>query len=69
MGDASFVRMQRLSLTVLSFSMFVIIAMACRTGEPSSDPKTPANSPIPKVERTDDDPKEPPKPGLFGDAG
>ena len=39
------------------------------SGEPSSDPKTPANSPLPEVERTDGDPKEPSKPTLLGDAG
>jgi hypothetical protein len=61
--------MKRLSVGILLSSIFVLVAIACRTGEPSSDPKTPANSPLPKVERTDDDPKEPPKPPLLGDAG
>jgi len=32
-----------------------IAAIACRRGEPTGDPKTPPNSPLPKVERTDDD--------------
>jgi hypothetical protein len=28
--------------------------LACRQGDPVIDPKTPANSPVPKIERPDD---------------
>lgn len=31
-----------------------LLAMACRQGDPVIDPKTPANSPLPKIERPDD---------------
>lgn len=51
--------MKRIALLLL-----VACAFACRTGEPSSDPKTPANSPIPKLE-----PKDPDSKPIFGDAG
>ena len=33
-----------------------LLAVACREGEPVIDPKTPANSPIPKIERSEDPP-------------
>jgi hypothetical protein len=33
----------------------VAVAIACRHGEPSGDPKTPANSPIPKLPSKDPD--------------
>lgn len=42
---------------------------ACRQDEPASDPKTPANSPIPRLERRDDDPKPGPKLPSLRDAG
>jgi len=32
------------------------VAIACRQGEPSSDPKTPANSPLPKLPTKDPEP-------------
>ncbi|MBX3201466.1 MAG: hypothetical protein KF894_25240 [Labilithrix sp.] len=46
----------------------VLLAIACRQGEPTGDPKTPANSPIPEIDRTEEEPKAPPTPDL-GDAG
>ena len=42
------------------------VAMACR-GEPTGDPKTPANSPIPEVDRKDPDTAK--SPTLMVDAG
>lgn len=46
----------------------VVVAGACRTGEPGEDPRTPANVPVPRIDRTDPDPS--PGPSLFGkDAG
>lgn len=49
----------------------VAIAVACRQREPSGDPKTPPNSPLPKIERPDDeeDTSSPPAPTLAPDAG
>jgi hypothetical protein len=35
-------------------------AIACRDDVPTGDPKTPANSPLPKIERKESDPKSPP---------
>ena len=47
---------------------FLCLAIAsgvsCRQGEPTGDPKTPANSPLPKLDRKDLDPSSSP-----GDAG
>lgn len=44
------------------------LAAACRTGEPGDDPQTPANAPLPRIDRKDPDPS--PGPSLFGkDAG
>jgi hypothetical protein len=39
--------------------------MACREGGPAGDPKTPANSPIPKIERKEPEPAPAPKPSLL----
>lgn len=45
-----------------------VAAAACRTGEPGEDPQTPANAPIPRIERRDPEPSA--GPSLFGkDAG
>jgi hypothetical protein len=38
----------------LLIALFVL-AIACRHGEPSGDPKTPPNSPIPKLPSKDPD--------------
>lgn len=49
----------------------VLAALACRQGQPVNDPKPEPNSPLPKVERPNDDgtsTKGPPSP-LARDAG
>ncbi|MBX3232785.1 MAG: hypothetical protein KIT84_43690 [Labilithrix sp.] len=45
------------------------LGFACRQEEPAGDPKTPANSPLPNIDKKDDDPKPAPTPSLplFGD--
>lgn len=50
------------------FVVVAALAGACRTGEPGEDPQTPANAPVPRIDRKDPDPS--PGPTLFGkDAG
>ena len=43
--------------------------VACHQDEPAGDPKTPANSPIPEIDKKDNDPKPGPKLPSIGDAG
>jgi hypothetical protein len=31
-----------------------VTTLACRQGDPAIDPKTPPNSPVPRIERPDD---------------
>jgi hypothetical protein len=52
------------SLMRLGFGMLVVFAgaMACRQGDPSSEPKTPPNSPIPKIEPSEESKPPPPSP-------
>ena len=50
-------------------SVLVAMGVACRQGVPSDDPKTPANSPIPEIDRKDQDPKTAPTPDVVGDGG
>lgn len=55
-----------------AFFAATIAVSACRQDEPAGDPKTPANSPLPKIDKNDDDPKPalPKLPALpTGDAG
>jgi len=52
----------------LALILLVTVAVACRRGEPTGDPKTPPNSPLPEIDRKDEDPKAPP-PLRVGDAG
>jgi hypothetical protein len=49
----------------------VVLGFACREGEPTGEPKTPPNSPLPKIERKDDrdENKPAPSPIHIGDAG
>ena len=42
---------------------------ACTPDQPATDPKTPANSPLPDIDKHDDDPKPGPKLPKLGDAG
>ncbi len=42
---------------------------ACRQDEPAGDPKTPANSPLPNLDKKDEDPKSGPKLPSLVDAG
>ncbi|HVH44128.1 MAG TPA: hypothetical protein VM925_17375 [Labilithrix sp.] len=51
-----------------TFFMFVFFVIACRQGEPTGDPKTPSNRPLPEIDRTEKDPKASPTP-FVGDAG
>lgn len=46
-------------------------AIACRQGDPGLDPKTPPNSPLPKLDRPDDSPEspQPDTPRLTRDGG
>ena len=56
--------------TVIDIYTWIVIAsaIACRENVPSGDPKTPANSPIPNIDRKESDPKGPPSPSI-ADAG
>lgn len=58
-------------LVVTSLLLVLVAAGACRQDEPAGDPKTPANSPLPNIDKREDDPKTAPTPKLplFGDAG
>ncbi len=58
----------RLGIAVLAVTLG---AFACRQGDPGLDPKTPPNSPLPKVERPDDSPEssKPDTPKLTRDGG
>ena len=48
----------------------VVTGIACRQKGPTEDPRTPPNSPIPEIDRTDEDPKASPAPiPGAGDAG
>lgn len=48
----------------------VVTGIACRQEGPTEDPKTPPNSPIPDIDRKDEDPKASPAPAPgVGDAG
>jgi hypothetical protein len=42
---------------------------ACRQEEPAGDPKTPPNSPLPEIDKKDNDPKTGPKLPSLRDAG
>jgi hypothetical protein len=56
----------------LAFGMLVVFAgaIACRQGDPSTEPKTPPNSPIPKIEPPEESKAPPPSPLPFaGDGG
>jgi hypothetical protein len=55
---------------ILSFAAVLGIGaiVACREGAPSGDPKTPANSPIPEIDRKEPDPTRAPSLNL-SDAG
>ena len=62
----------RSSLIRFSVGLVVITlaAFACRQGDPSIDPKTPVNSPVPtKLERPDDTSGTPVLPRLGLDSG
>jgi hypothetical protein len=61
-------------LSVARFLVGLVVialgAIACRQGDPSIDPKTPPNSPIPtKLDRPDDPPASPSVPKLTPDGG
>lgn len=48
----------------------VVTGIACRQKGPTEDPRTPPNSPIPEIDRKDEDPKASPAPiPGAGDAG
>jgi hypothetical protein len=50
--------------------VLVLVAIACRQGDPSIDPRTPPNSPVPtKLDRPDDPPASPSLPKLVPDGG
>ena len=47
-----------------------LAAVACRQGQPTEDPKTPPNSPLPDIDRAEDDPNtSPPSLPLGNDGG
>lgn len=51
-------------------AVIAIAALACRQGDPSIEPRTPPNSPIPtKLDRPDDPPASPSLPKLVPDGG
>lgn len=55
----------------LGFGMLFVFAgaIACRQGDPATEPKTPPNSPIPKVDPSEDPKPEPASPLPFGRDG
>ncbi|MFO0737801.1 MAG: hypothetical protein U0270_18060 [Labilithrix sp.] len=61
----------RLLLVIVLGTLAATAALvsACRQEEPVGDPKTPVNSPIPKIDKNEDDPKSAPKLPSLGDAG
>lgn len=59
---------RRATAATLTTFWIVLTAIACRQGEPMSDPKMPSNSPVPEIDRSERDPKTAPSPQL-GDAG
>ena len=61
-----------MNLLRFTFGMLAIVvaALACRQGQPASDPKPAPNSPLPSVDRPDEEPtKSGPSSPLKGDAG
>ena len=40
----------------------VVLVVACRLGQPTGDPRTPPNSPIPVIDSTEKEPKTAPAP-------
>ena len=52
----------------MCIAALVLLGIACRHGEPNSEPKTPPNTPIPEIDRQEEEPKVPPTPNV-GDAG
>ncbi len=52
----------------MCIAALVLLGIACRHGEPNSEPKTPPNTPIPEIDREEEEPKVPPTPNV-GDAG
>ena len=61
---------RRLLLVALLGALATAGGIACRQDEPAGDPKTPANSPIPEIDKKDDaKPPPTPKLPLTADAG
>ena len=46
-----------------------LAAIACRQGQPSEDPKTPPNSPLPDIDRPEEEPNKGPPPLPLGADG
>ena len=61
-------RARILAAFVLGALASAAFVTACRQDEPAGDPKTPANSPLPKIEKPEEDKGSPKLPGLH-DAG
>ncbi|MBX3204787.1 MAG: hypothetical protein KF764_06945 [Labilithrix sp.] len=59
---------RRISGVAAFITALLLSAIACRQGEPTGDPRTPVNSPIPEIDRKEEEPKAPPTPSI-GDAG
>jgi|GEM_PF-5968725 len=60
--------MNKLLARAVLAAAVVLGAIACREGVPTGDPKTPANSPIPDIDKKDDPSSSPPSP-LTRDGG
>lgn len=53
-----------MNLRRFAFGMLAIVvaALACRQGQPANDPKPAPNSPLPSVDRPEEDPQAPSTP-------
>ena len=59
----------RLSGALFAATLVASLAVAaCRTGDPTGDPKMPSNSPLPSIDKKEDPPASP-LPPLAKDAG
>lgn len=61
---------RRIIAPTACLTLLLAITIACRRPGPDSEPKTPPNTPIPKIEPKEPDSKPPPSlPLPIGDAG
>ena len=60
---------QRSFVPTFALLLAAFAGNACRTGEPSSEPKTPANAPLPPFDRKEPDSPDAKRSPLLRDAG